>query len=65
MDEVALTAAKEAEKKATDDLTFAQYQLNLAMETNPIGLIVAGIAILVGAVVGLVAVYDALTMSTK
>ena len=65
VDEVALTAAKEAEKKATEDLTFAQYQLNLAMEANPIGLIITGIAILVGAVVGLVAVYDALTMSTK
>ncbi len=65
VDEVALTAAKEAEKTATEDLTFAQYQLNLAMEANPIGLIITGIAILVGAIAGAVAIYDALTMSTK
>jgi len=35
------------------------------MEANPIGLIIAGVAILVGAIAGAVAIYDALTMSTK
>lgn len=60
-----LTAAKEAEKIATDNLTNAQLKLNMAMTANPIGLIVTAIGLLVGAIAGAVAIYDALTMSTK
>ena len=60
-----LTAAKEAEKVATDNLTNAQLGLNAAMTANPIGLIITAIGVLVGVVTGAVTIYDAFTMSNK
>ena len=65
VDEGLLTAAKQGERVATEQLEAAQIKLNAAMIANPVGLVVTAIAVLVGAVAGAISIYDALTMSTK
>ncbi len=49
--EVAMNAAKSIGVVVTWAMTAAQWALNVAMEANPIGLLVAGIALLVGGIV--------------
>lgn len=65
VDEGLLTAAKQGERVATEQLEAAQIKLNAAMIANPVGLVVTAIAVLVGTVAGAISIYDALTMSTK
>jgi predicted nucleic acid-binding protein len=49
--QTALTFATEGGAAATKSMTAVQWALNAAMEANPIGLIIAGVAILVAALV--------------
>lgn|GEM_PF-524857 len=55
---IAATAATMAHGIATGVLTVKQWLLNAAMDANPIGLIIAAIAILVGLVYSAVKAYD-------
>ena len=57
--------AKEAETIATEEATAAQLGLNVAMEANPIGLVILAITALIGIIVGAVAIYDKFTMSVE
>ena len=57
------TGAKGADTVATGLLTTAQEALNIAMKSNPIGLVILAITALVGAVAGAVKIYDAFTVS--
>lgn len=63
--EATLTAAKETEKLATDQLAASQEALNVAMNANPIGLIVIGIMGLIAAISGAMAIYDHFNMSVE
>ena len=60
----ALTVAINGAKIATAAMTAAQNMLNLVMTANPIGLVVAGIALLVGALYAGVAAFNKLSGSS-
>lgn len=45
-------------KEATIFQTAAQWLLNIAMEANPIGLIIAAVAVLIGSIVALISYWD-------
>lgn len=59
-----LTVAINGAKMATAAMTAAQNMLNLVMTANPIGLVVAGIALLVGALYAGVAAFNKLSGSS-
>lgn len=59
-----LTVAINGAKIATAAMTAAQNMLNLVMTTNPIGLVVAGLALLVGALYAGVAAFNKLSGSS-
>lgn len=58
------TAAKIGNFLATHNLTVAQWNLNAAMATNPVGLIAIAIVAVIGAIHLLVMAYDEVTGST-
>ena len=60
-----MIVAENMETAATEGQTAAQLALNAAMEANPIGAIILGITIAIGAIAGAIKLYQAFTVSAE